>query len=66
MTTLRNPVDGSTVEVNPKDIDRLDRLTAIGYRIVGDIGIVGNKGPEMVTLPKGARVIPAKKRPAKK
>lgn len=30
--TLRNPVDGSTVDVDPADADRLKRLTAMGYR----------------------------------
>ena len=34
--TLRSPIDGTTQEVDPKDTDRLDRLTAMGYLVVGD------------------------------
>lgn len=33
--TLRNPVDGSTVDVDPKDTGRLDRLVEMGYLVVG-------------------------------
>lgn len=54
--TLRNPVDGSTVEVDDTDTERVGRLTKIGYRPVG----------EQVTVPKGARVIATKDLPARK
>lgn len=33
--TLRNARDGSTVEADPNDTDRLDRLAKLGYRPVG-------------------------------
>lgn len=52
--TLRNPVDGSTVEADSADTDRIERLAVFGYRPVGEI----------VTLPKGSVVVPAKKKRA--
>lgn len=65
---LRNPVDGSTQEVDPADTGRLKRLAAMGYLVVKVSGNLfdGNSGPETVTLPAGSRVVRAPKAPAKK
>lgn len=53
--TLRNPVDGSTVEADSTDTDHLERLAVFGYRVVG-------KQPA-APVPASK---PAKKRPARK
>lgn len=56
MITLRNQVDGSTIKADPKDTDRIDRLTHMGYRIV-----TLAKLPTTTT-----KKAPARKRAAKK
>ncbi len=59
MITLRNPVDGSTVEADAGDTDRLERLAKFGYRAVGQPSPVGG-------APKPAKKAAPRKRAAKK
>lgn len=54
MLTLRNQVDGSTIQADPTDTDRIDRLTHMGYRVVDP--------PPLAKLP----VEPVSKKPARK
>jgi hypothetical protein len=52
MITLRKAVDGSTVEADEHDTDRIERLVALGYRVVGQPPAVAKAPPKKRTTKK--------------
>lgn len=54
---FRIEVFGRGVDINPPDVPHLPRFAA-GGRSMGGFAVVGERGPEVVSLPRGAEVTP--------